>query len=152
MLIDLSFFENFHHFLDILDPTVSPDTYYSGSPLLFWAVISVAARHYERDITLLSTLNPCVTKLLWVTLSVLPHNRFTIQAMLLLSMWPLPTPSMSTDMSFMLVSMAKTATMHVGLHRPEFVQDFLRVKTRLGPQEFQDAVKVWAGCYIAAQR
>ena len=147
-----SFFEYYHPFLDILDPTASPDTYYSGSPLLFWSIISVAARHYERDLTLLATLNPCVTKLLWATLSVSPHNRFTIQSMLLLSMWPFPTPSMSTDTSFMLVSMAKTAIMHVGLHRPEIVQDFLRVKTQLGPQEFQDAVKVWAGCYIAAQR
>jgi hypothetical protein len=50
-----------------------------------------------------------------------------------------------------LVSLAKTAAMQIGLHRPEVVQDFLRVRTRFNPQEFQMAVKIWAGCFIASQ-
>ena len=42
--------------------------------------------------------------------------------------------------------------MQIGLHKPEVVQDFLRVKTQFGPQELQEASKIWTGCYIAAQR
>ena len=42
--------------------------------------------------------------------------------------------------------------MQNGLHRPETMQDYLRVKTQLGPEDFHSYVKLWAGCYITAQR
>lgn len=66
-------------------------------------------------------------------------------------MWPFPTNSMSRDNSFLLVSIAKSASMQLGLHRPDITQEFLRVRTRLDQSEFQDAVKVWAGCFIVSQ-
>lgn len=152
MLNCSSYFKHYHPFFDILDPGICPDDYYAQSALLFWAIISIAARRYEHDATLFSSLSPCVTKLMWSAIPMLPHNRFTVQAILLISMWPYPTNSMSTNPSFLLVSIAKTACLQLGIHRPEVIQDFLRVKTRLSPQEFGDAVKTWAGCYIAAQR
>jgi transcriptional regulatory protein LEU3 len=147
-----SFFENYYHFMEILDLSVLPDYYYNRSPLLFWCIISIAARRYDEDATLVANLSPCVTKLMWNTVSVRPHSRYTIQALLLISLWSFPTNTMATDQSFMMVSLAKCAAMQLGLHRPETVQDFLRVKTTFGPQEFQEAVKVWAGCFIVAQR
>jgi transcriptional regulatory protein LEU3 len=145
------FFEHHHHFLDIIDSSVTPDSCYIASPVLFWAIISVAARQYGKRPQLFSSLNQPVTDLIWRTITVLPHSRHAIKAILLISMWPFPTNSMSTDMSFMLVNMAKTASMQLGLHRPETVQDFLRVKTKLNTVQFQKAVKIWAGCYIASQ-
>jgi hypothetical protein len=42
--------------------------------------------------------------------------------------------------------------MQNGLHRPETMQDFLRVNTKLNSDEFHEAVKLWAGCYITAER
>jgi hypothetical protein len=59
---------------------------------------------------------------------------------------------MNKDPSFLFVSIAKSAAMQNGFHRPEVMQDFLRVKTELGPEEFHAAVKLWAGCYIATER
>jgi hypothetical protein len=59
---------------------------------------------------------------------------------------------MSTDPSFILVSIAKSAAMQLGLHRPEIISDFMRVKTKLSSEEFQDAVKTWVGSFIASQR
>jgi transcriptional regulatory protein LEU3 len=147
-----SFFEHYHHFLEILDASLSPDQYYDRSALLFWSIISVAARRYEEDAALLGSLRRCVTKLLWCTISVLPHSRPTIQAILLISVWPFPTSSMSTSISFILVSLARTASMQLGLHRPEAVQDFMRSKTPFDQQGFQEAVRIWGGCYIAVQR
>jgi hypothetical protein len=52
----------------------------------------------------------------------------------------------------MLISIAKTACMHLGLHRPEILQDFNRVKFRVLPEHVEEAAKVWAGCCIAAER
>jgi hypothetical protein len=84
-------------------------------------------------------------------MSVLPHSRHTVQALLLVSVWSFPINTMSKDQSFMTVSLAKSACMQLGLHRPETVQDFLRVRTTFRPEEFQEAVKIWAGCFIAVQ-
>lgn len=135
----------------MLDISISPDTYFDRSPLLFWAIISIAARRYEADPTLITSIcGPC-TKLLWSTLSALPHNRYIIQGIVLICMWPFPVNSMWQDPSYMLITTVKAAAMQIGIHRPENVQDFLRKKTKLSAQEFQDAIKTWAGCYIAAQ-
>lgn len=75
-----------------------------------------------------------------------------IQAIILLSTWPFPVSTMNTDPSFTIMSVAKTAALSLGLHRPESARDFLRVNAHLSPKEVQEAVKTWAGCYIAAQR
>lgn len=82
---------------------------------------------------------------------MLPHSGFTVQALLLLSLWPSPASSMSNDTSFLFASIAKTSAMQLGLHRPDTVQDFLRVKTQLGPAAFLDAVRTYIGCYICAE-
>lgn len=52
----------------------------------------------------------------------------------------------------MLISIAKTACMHLGLHRPEILQDFNRVKFRVLPEHVEEAAKVWTGCCIVAER
>ena len=80
-----------------------------------------------------------------------PYSLLSIQAMILICMWPFPTSSQFTDISFMLAGILKNAAMNTGLHRPEILQDFSRVKCRLGQRELQEAVKVWAGVYIAAE-
>jgi hypothetical protein len=136
----------------VLDTSISPDVLHSRSSLLFWAIIGVAARRDEEDVTFLTTLTPCLKTLLWATIAAPPHSLHTIQAILLCCVWPFPTSSMSTDVSFLLVSIAKSAAMHIGIHRPEALQDFSRVKCKLNPHELREAVKVWTGCYIAAER
>jgi len=148
----VSFFRHYHTYLEILNASITPDTYYARSPVLFWAIISVAARRYEDDATLLGSLNPCVTRLLWISASQLPLPSYTIQAMLLLCMWSFPVDTQWKDSSYLLASLAKSAAMQNGLHRPETMQDFLRVNTKLNPDEFHEAVKLCAGCYITAER
>lgn len=126
--------------------------YHKQSPILFWAIISVAARRYDDDVTLLGSLCPYMTRLLWSSASQPPLPAYTIQALLLVSMWPFPVDTMWKDPSLLIISVARSAAMQNGLHRPETMQDFQRVKTQLAPEEFHAAVKLWAGCYIAAQR
>jgi hypothetical protein len=148
----IRFFDHYHHFLEILDPATTPNEYHQQSPVLFWVIVSVAARRHESDVTLLGSLNPYVTRSIWSSASQPPLSSFTIQALLLLSMWPFPFDTQSKDPSLLMISVAKSAAMQNGLHQPEVMQDFLRVKTQLKPKEFHAAVKLWAGCYIAAER
>jgi hypothetical protein len=147
----IRFFCHYHHFLEILNPSITPDTCYDKSPVLFWSIISVASRRYEYDITLLGNLKAPVSQLIWSTASQPPLSSFSIQALIIMSMWPFPTDTQWKEPSFMLMSMAKSAAMQNGFHQPEAMQDFLRVKTQLEPEEFRAAVILWAGCYITAE-
>ncbi|MCJ1390034.1 hypothetical protein MMC18_002892 [Xylographa bjoerkii] len=145
------FFEQYHPYLDILDPSLSADSYYSLSPVLFWAIISVAARRYEDEPALMASLSTPVTTLIWRNIPSLPHSIGLIQAILLVCNWPFPTSVLSMDPSFILISHARSAAMQMGVHRPENMQDYLRTKRRLSAREITEAVKIWCAIYITAQ-
>lgn len=81
-----------------------------------------------------------------------PQTTSSIKAMCLLCVWPFPTSSMSTDVSYTLAGIAISSATHIGLHRPELLQDFSRIKCRLGPKELSEAATAWSACYIAAER
>jgi hypothetical protein len=145
------FFDDYHPFVHILHPLLSPDIYYQRSSLLFWAIISVACRRYEAAPSLLSSLSTGVMKLVWEMVSIFPYSHYTVQALVLICTWPFPTSSMWTDPSLTLISIAKTISLQLGLHRPEIMQDYSRTRGRLTPGGVQEAVKTWAACFIAGQ-
>lgn len=138
--------------MNLLDASILPNDYYTRSAFLFWSIISVASRRYDKEPTLLSSLSPSVLALAWKTIGALPHTPFVVKAIVLICTWPFPTTSMWTDASFMLIAAGKSAAMQMGLHRPEDIQDFSRVERLISPKGVQDAVIIWACCYIAAQR
>lgn len=148
----LSFFTVYHPFLQLLDPTKSPDDYYESSPLLFWIIVAVAARRYGADPTLLSSISGPVNRLLWATLADVPQNYLIVQAMCLLCTWPLPFSSTSSDPTFMLSGLMMHIALQIGLHRPSHAQDFTKFKIELREEELKDRVRTWAACNVIAQR
>ena len=146
-----SFFQRYHPFLEILDSSTEPNVCYSKSPALYWTIIIIAARRYDEDISLLGNLVPLVANLVWSAAIQVPLSLYTTQALLLLATWHSPTDSQWKDPSLLYVTIAKSAAMQNGLHRPEIIQDFLRVKAKLAPNDFQEAVKLWAGCFIVGE-
>ncbi|KIX92533.1 uncharacterized protein Z520_11709 [Fonsecaea multimorphosa CBS 102226] len=145
------YFFRYHKYVEILDPTASPDRYYQESPLLFWTVIAISARRYAEDLSLLSSLSASVTGLMWSVIAVRPHSLETIQALVLQITWPLPTSSPFTENIYILSGIAIQAAMQLGLHQPEIIQDFSRTKSVLSQQEIHERINVWAACNIAAQ-
>jgi len=125
-LISSSFFENHHPFLPFLDPLQSPDHYYKSCPSLFWAIVGVASRRYQEDTTLFTVLSEWVMKLIWTEISTCLHKISTVQAILLVALWPFPTAKSTNDTSVILSSIAITSSMNIGLHRPLNRQDFKR--------------------------
>jgi transcriptional regulatory protein LEU3 len=119
MVVLLKILENYHPYFSLLDLDVEPVDYYSRCTLLFWAIISIASHRFEDGPTLLCMLSHPVQNLLWDTVRKLPHSPFVVEAIILFSIWPFPTSSMWMDPSFMLISIAKTSLMQLGLHRPE---------------------------------
>jgi transcriptional regulatory protein LEU3 len=119
--------------------------------LLFWTIVLTAARHDSHDFSLLPALVPAVKKLLWLSIGTVPHMLPSLQAMSILCVWTFPTSSMPVDITFILAGILKSAAMHTGLHRPDILTHYSRVRSSLEPAKLRDAVKVWCCSYIAME-
>ncbi|KAI4184198.1 MAG: hypothetical protein L6R41_004913 [Letrouitia leprolyta] len=146
------FFTLFHPFMPLLEPAKTPDSYYDSSTLLFWIIISVAARHYSPDPTLLPSLSTPISHLLWATLADVPQSYIVVKALCILCTWPLPISSTSKDPTFMLNGMMMQVAMQIGLHRPSHAQDFARFKIEFREEELKDRVKTWVAANMVSQR
>lgn len=122
------------------------------APLLFWTVVSVAARRYESERTLLTSLSNPLSRLVWSTLSGVPQSYHVAKALCILCTWPLPVSSTSSEPTFMLSGIMMQIAMQIGLHRPSYAQDFTKFRVELREEELKDRVKTWAACNLVAQR
>ena len=147
-----SYFTCYHPFLPILDSSRPPDDFYESSRLLFWVMISVAARRYRGIPALLTSLTPHLNKLLWEHVAEVPQTYLFVKALCVLCSWPLPISSTSSDPTFMLSGLNMHVAMQIGLHRPSHVQDFQKFKAELMEDELRDRVRTWASCNAVAQR
>ncbi|TDZ71767.1 Citrinin biosynthesis transcriptional activator ctnR [Colletotrichum trifolii] len=146
------YFEYFHHYFPIVR-SQDPDKLYRLSPVLFWAIIAVASRRYAKDSTLFSFLIENLPKEVWSAVANPPLSISTINALLLLCTWPLPSLRFLTDPSSSYVAIAQNAALALGFHtgrgtHPEFC---------IGPNRQTDitdeeACFTWMGYNIQAQR
>lgn len=146
-----SYFANYHPFLPFLNPSQAPETFFTQSPLLFWAIISVAARRSAIIENLLPDLAGPLSRLLWTTIGGVPGSHHAIKALCLLCTWPLPTSTTSTDPTHILSGVLMKAATGIGLHRPSHAQDFSRVSVKFDHDELHDRVTTWAVCNIVCQ-
>lgn len=144
------YFTYYHPFLPVLDPSQSSQTCYETFPLLFWAIIGVAARRHT-NVTLLASLAETVPDLMWKTIRSVPHSLSMIESLLLLVAWPFPTSSSATDPSYMLSGIAVHASLQLGLHRPMHQQDFTKYRVNLNQDQVAHRLAIWTACNIIAQ-
>lgn len=152
MLTSRRFFEHYHPFLPFLDPSPSPDYYFEASPLLFWAIVAVGSRRYEKDVTLLRFLSDPVTKYAWDAIAQLPNTLFTVQALLVLCTWPFPASSLWLEATPVWSSIAVSIAQQLGLHRPDNAAEFMRVRPRPGVVLEDERLRTWVACSIVAQK
>ncbi|KAF3189905.1 hypothetical protein TWF106_007113 [Orbilia oligospora] len=148
------YFDHYHPFLPMLDPTTSPSMYYSSSQLLFWVIISIGSRRYPSgEPNLLMRLSRAVSKLVWSTLATVPHNKFVVKALILISTWPFPTSSTLNDPTYMLSCLAVSVAIQMGLHRPAYTKDYTKFanKAKADSMEICDRTTTWACCNISSQ-
>lgn len=145
------FFDYYHQFLPFLNPQQAPDQYFTQSPLLFWAIISVAARRTKVVDNLVTSLSGPLSRLLWTTVGGVPNNHHVVKALCLLCTWPLPTSTTSTDPTHILGGVMMKCATNLGLHRPSHAQDFSRTPVALNQDELHDRVRTWATCNIVSQ-
>jgi transcriptional regulatory protein LEU3 len=145
------YFQLYHPFLPFLDQVRTPDEYHSQDhKLLFWAIISVAARRYGGRPGLLKDLAKPLTDLIWDSIRNQP-NHHVVKALCLLCTWPIPAERTVTDPTFILCGAMMQVAMQIGLHQPTHAQDFTRTKVRLRQEDINDRLRTWAVCNTVAQ-
>ena len=145
------FFDRYHPFLPLLQPDFPYTAYYSLHPLLHWAIMTVAARHYTGVPNLMQELKEPFHDFIWYTIANVPQTYHVVKALCLACVWPLPTNSTSTDPSMMVCGAMIQLAMQFGLHRPSHAQDFSRCKIELREEEIRDRMNTWVACNLIAQ-
>jgi hypothetical protein len=145
------YFNYYHPFLPFLNSQQAPEQYFAQSSLLFWSIISVAARRTTVLDNLLTSIAGPLSRLLWTTIGGVPGSHHVVKALCLLCTWPLPTSTTATDPTHILSGVLMKAATGIGLHRPSHAQDFSRVSVDLNKDELHDRVTTWAVCNIVSQ-
>lgn len=151
------YFNKYHAILPILDPEKSHTQYYEQSTMLFWTMLSIAMRTYEQDATLLTRLTPTLSTHLWSGIGACVRSIggpdgsdiTEIQTLLLLATWPLPSLRLWSDRSMTMSTMALTAGMHMGLHRPGFDAEYAREPLQLDNNLITERSSAWVAAYCS---
>lgn len=139
----------------MLDSQRSHTQYFQVSPLLYWTIITTASRQYRADGELLTQLCTAMNSYLWTVVSANPMSMYCVQALLLLSCWPLPNLHLWTDYSLILSNVALTSALHLGCHRPGREEEYSRETRREGlryAEEIQlERTKTWTAAVAMSQ-
>jgi hypothetical protein len=110
--------------LPILDPSITPNTFYQHSPSLFWVVVSIGSRRYTRQPTLIRTLALPVTQLVLQSIILRTKPIERMKGLILLLHWPFPSSPFYREPSFLLGGALLHMAMHYGLHTPLLARTF----------------------------
>ena|ERR1700761_4105717 len=146
------YFQNYAPFLPILPGDRGPDEYYSRCPPLFWSILAVASRRYQKDPTLLSSLSSKVFKLALLSTHSRSPGLPILKTLLNLLTWKFPTNDVSDEMNYVLCGSMIHLAVKLGLHLPLAAQDFSRVKIQLSESDIRRRTGMWATCVILYQR
>ncbi|KAJ2963134.1 hypothetical protein NQZ79_g1796 [Umbelopsis isabellina] len=139
------YFEKMHIYLPFR-MIRSVDSIHQLCPLLFWVIVAVASR----DRVLVKSLIPHVQRMTSDIMLKPVRNVETVQAILILCLWPFPYSSQLDDQSFFLCGMALHIGLQIGLHRPEYAfqfsskQDVLRTSIPIRRT-------TWIACFVVNQ-
>lgn len=145
------FMANYLPFLPILDSR-DATTLFSKSRLLFWTIMLTASLS-EPEPTLYMSLASLIKQLAIETCWIrTPRSTHVIQALIILSVWPLPNEKVLDDCSYRFVGLAKNLSLQLGLHRGgEFIQEFTRTQVNLGPDSELWRTRSWLAVFFCDQ-
>lgn len=145
------FMVKFLPFLPIITSRSATELYHR-SQLLFWSVILTAALS-EPEPTLYMSLASLIKQLAIETCWIrTPRSTHVIQALIILSIWPLPNEKVLDDCSYRFIGLAKNLSLQLGLHRGgEFIQEFSRTQVSLGPDAELWRTRSWLAIFFCEQ-
>lgn len=127
-----SLYDNFQKkylsFFPIVKLTASVKELYKQSPILFWTIMltsSLSSTTPKLYLALSDLIKIKIMQKCWLDT---PRSAYIIQALLILSCWPLPSQKIMDDCSYRFLGFAKNLAMQLGLHRGAFMWSFQELK------------------------
>ena len=130
-----NFQKRYLDFFPIIKLTSNVKELYKQSPILFWTIMltsSLSSTTPELYLALSDLIKIKIMQKCWLDT---PRSAYIIQALLILSCWPLPSQKMMDDCSYRFLGFAKNLSMQLGLHRGAFMWEFSRTQTMLNKDE-----------------
>lgn len=145
-LLHRTFVDEYLPYLSIMF-TTSVIELYSQSKFLFWTVMLTACLS-DPDPTLYIKLSSLIKQLAIETCWLrTPRSTHISQALIILSIWPLPNQKVLDDCSYRFINLAKSLSYQLGLHRGEFIYEFTRNQT-LMPNAKKWRTRTWLGIFF----
>ena len=127
-------------------------SYHAQSPFLFWTMACTGARRFQ-DLGYFQQAATKVRELVTTSLLRIQDPIPTIQAILILCLWPLPVDTMWKDPSHVMAGAAMQLAVQNGLHKFRHEQDFRRTQTNSNDQDMGVCrIHLWLHCMIHFQR
>lgn len=145
------YFEHFHPYFPVVRIR-EPDAIYNSGPVLFWVIVVTACRRSTHEGGIFDFLVDAVRNEIWGSVSDPPVSLATINALLILSVWPLPTIRFMKDPSPIYVSLLMNSCYMLGIHtgRGDFpTQIYPAYRLSVSDEE---AVYSWVGFNVISQR
>ncbi|KIW08424.1 hypothetical protein, variant [Verruconis gallopava] len=145
------FYARLHSHFPILPDQPTFLSRYNFNKLLLWTVLAIASRESSQHSALYSSLVDPVRRLAGDLYASQSRSFETVQALLLLCVWPFPFQQTINDPSPMYIALASQIAYQLGLHRPGFRADFTENNLPQADPGELARKKVWYGCCIVNQ-
>ena len=146
------FFKHYVSFIPgIFTFDLSLPGYHERSPFLFWSIVCTGARRFANSDFFRESVSK-VRSLTGSSLLQIQDPIPTIQAILILCMWPLPVDTMWKDPSHALAGAAYQLAVQNGLHIYRNEQDFRRIQIQEDHPSRVFRLHLWLHCVIIFQR
>ncbi|CAK7907454.1 regulatory protein Leu3p [[Candida] anglica] len=163
----LEFVAKYHRILPVVDVQRGPERIYRLCPALFWSIMLVSLRRFEKDAdkALLLELSPMVKDVL-AEILISPVTRynpteedqpilnassfFSVQAFLLYTYWPPITSSLSADSSWNTIGSAFFQAIRLGLHTATANFNDQNT-TQANLEKVQEQTRTWIICNVVSQ-
>ncbi|PMD29630.1 hypothetical protein L207DRAFT_574030 [Hyaloscypha variabilis F] len=145
-----TFFRDMHPYFPFLDE-VKPDSCYNREPFLFWAICMLGLRSTYPALSNGLSNHVTMESIQAPLRSCHNQNAATtvVQGLLLLSIWPMSTPSLLHEASWLHCGSATHLALHLGLHQPYSASEFVPESGRDHiPNHFVEFRRTWIAVYI----
>ena len=128
----------------LFDSLHSSNELYEYSHFLFWCVIYVGARKFSKDPTIIESITKPLRMLTQESLFDPERAIATIQASLLLCLWPFPISTTFRDQTHIIAGAAMQLAIQKGLPYVSRKQDFSRTPLKQSEADNVFRARLWA--------
>jgi hypothetical protein len=131
----------FHPYLPLLHGPLPVAAWQKHSPFLFWTIITVSTRYRPLPLDNFKQYSEEYTALAQRMAMTSPITLHTIQALLLICSWPIPTRSQSLDPSYLYCSAAIAGSDFLNLNRP--AGKYMYQGSQISEADLQSMSRTW---------